>query len=83
MLMAVAFMKGCGSLHNDDTGTISANMMRWALDHPQEWEIVIGFEKAGAQRNLEIQQMLKEAGFPELSEMLAIRVYRLLSGENS
>lgn len=82
--MAAAYMKGCGLLpHNDDNGSISTNMMRWALDHPDEWEIVIGFEKAGAQRNLEIQQMLKEAGFPELSEMLAIRVYRLLSAENS
>ena len=70
-------------LHNDDTGNISTNMMRWALAHPQEWEIVIGYEKADAQRNMEIQQMLKEAGFSELSEMLAIRVYRLLSSENS
>lgn len=69
--------------HNSDSGNNSTDMMRWALDHPGDWEIVIGFEKAGAQRNLEIQQMLKAAGFPELSEMIAIRVYRLLSEEDS
>lgn len=65
---------------NNDSNT---KMMQWALDHPDEWDIVIGLEKADAQRNLAIQQMLKQAGFPELSEMIAVRAYRLLSDEQN
>ncbi len=65
----------------NDKENISSHMMQWALDHPQEWEIVIGLKRADPQRNLEIQQMLKQAGFTELSEMISIRIYRLLSGE--
>lgn len=57
-------------------------MMKWALDHPAEWDIVIGLKEADAQKNLEVQQMLKQAGFTELSEMIAIRAYRLLGDED-
>lgn len=54
-------------------------MMRWALEHPQEWDVVLGFVPADSERITYIGKMLTEAGFSELPELMAMRAYRLLS----
>lgn len=54
-------------------------MMDWALRHPEEWEVVLGFANADIERIIYIKDMLTDAGFIELPELLAMRVYRMLA----
>ena len=58
-------------------------MMQWALMHPDEWDVVLGFAEADADKVMLIQKQLKAAGFTELPELLAMRAYRLLSDNGS
>lgn len=66
-----------------DGESVQNRMQRWALEHPNEWDVVLGVADADAQELLPIIVMLKEAGFAELPELLAMRAYRLLSDSNS
>lgn len=47
----------------------------WALEHKKEWEIICGIRITGLDTNLKILKMMKEAGFQELRDMLAYRIY--------
>lgn len=60
-----------------DRYEMSAKLIRWAKEHPQEWEIVCGLEGAGLARSLTIAESLIEEGFYELSLMLTLRVLQL------
>ena len=67
---------------DSDGESSSAKMMRWALEHPEEWDVVLGFTKADFTRTMFISKQLREAGFTELPELMAMRGYRLLSPED-
>lgn len=66
-------------LVDDAGGSVGSNMMRWALEHSEEWDIVLGFKKADTEKTLYIGNLLREAGFAELPEMMAMRAYRILA----
>ena len=46
----------------------------WALEHKKEWEIICGIRISGINTNLKILEMVKEAGFKELREMIVYRI---------
>ena len=70
-------------LEDSQVGSVQARMMQWALMHPDEWDVVLGFAEADADKVMLIQKQLKAAGFTELPELLAMRAYRLLSDNGS
>lgn len=47
----------------------------WALEHKKEWEIICGIRISGINTNLKILEMVKEAGFRELRDMIVYRIY--------
>ena len=46
----------------------------WALEHKKEWEIICGIRISGINTNLKILEMVKEAGFKELRDMIVYRI---------
>lgn len=52
-------------------------LLKWAKEHPQEWDIVCGLEAGGQARSLSIAESLMAEGFYELSLMLTLRVLQL------
>lgn len=65
-------------LEGPDGDSVANRMQRWALMHPDEWEVVLGCADADAEKVMLIQKLLKAAGFTELPELMAVRAYRLL-----
>jgi hypothetical protein len=47
----------------------------WALEHKKEWEIICGIRISGIDTNLKILEMVKDAGFKELRDMIVYRIY--------
>lgn len=47
----------------------------WSLEHKKEWEIICGIRITGLDTNLKILEMIKTAGFRELRDMMAFRIY--------
>ncbi len=56
-------------------GQYNEKLTTWALEHKKEWEIVCGIRLTGIETNLQILEMLKEAGFYELRDMIIYRIY--------
>ncbi len=50
-------------------------LVRWALDHFEEWEILCGLRTASAERNWEILELVRRDGLEELTQLMASRIY--------
>lgn len=50
-------------------------LTNWALEHKVEWEIICGIRTTGIKTNIRILEMVKEAGFKELRDMIVYRIY--------
>lgn len=57
-------------------------VVRWAVAHWEEWQIICGLRPAGIGRNLEIYKMLKEDDLQELTEMMVSRIYAMMLEES-
>lgn len=65
----------------DDTFERGRAVTRWAVAHWEEWEIICGLRPAGIERNLEIYDLLRADGLPELTEMMLTRIYTMMLEE--
>lgn len=50
-------------------------VIRWAVDHFEEWEVLCGLRTASAERNWEIFETVQREGFRELTQLMGSRVY--------
>lgn len=53
-------------------------LTEWALEHKKEWEIICGIRLTGIDTYLKILEMVKQAGFQELRNMITYRIYYCL-----
>ena len=58
-----------------------AGVVRWAVDHIEEWEILCGLRTASEERNWELFEMLQQEDFHELKQLMAARVYGQMPAE--
>ena len=56
---------------------IATRLLAWAREHPREWAVICGFEKADLEEQMEIAQDLEEAGFYELGLMMTARAIKM------
>lgn len=58
---------------NMDKYEMAVKVLKWAGEHPQEWNVVCGLQDADLEKNLTIAEMLQDGEFYELGLMMTVR----------
>lgn len=70
--------RNLGGGMNMDKYEMAVKVLKWAKEHPQEWNVVCGIQDADLDENLTIAGMLRDERFYELCLMLTIRATMML-----